>query len=177
MLSRSRWRHETLFIELLWWRGRANLWHNERKHIHVGIGKGYLTVKNGKSRGEDSLLNQLFIHGNHVMFRCVCQIFNIIFQSEYFPNVRTTVGSQAQYAERFFIYGEYGTTALRETRKNQIMKYWARIVSNEKSTMLTNCYDVMHNHSLITENCTNWASRVRELLFSLGSVNAGFNRA
>ena len=30
-----------------------------------------------------------------------------------------------------FIYGEYGTTPLRELRKIRILKYWARIVSNE----------------------------------------------
>ena len=74
-----------------------------------------------------------------------------------------------------FIYWEYGTTPLSETRKIQILKYWTKIVCEKKSHMVTNCYNVMYNHSLVTENCTNWASRVRDLLFSLVSVNAGFN--
>ena len=76
-----------------------------------------------------------------------------------------------------FIYGEYGTTPLNEIRKIQILKYWARIVSNEKSGMVTNCYNVMYNHSLITENCTNWASRVSDLLFSLGFGECWFQQS
>ena len=76
-----------------------------------------------------------------------------------------------------FIYGEYGTTPLREIRKIQIMKYWARIASNEKSGMVTKCYDFMYNHSLIRENCTNWASRVRDLLFSLGLGECWFQQS
>ena len=67
-----------------------------------------------------------------------------------------------------FIYGEYGTAPFSETRKIQILKYWTKIVCEKKSHMVTNCYNVMYNHSLVTENCTNWASRVRDLLFSLG---------
>ena len=47
--------------------------------------KAISQLKNGKSGGEDSLLNELFIHGNHAMMKCVCEIFNVIFQSGIFP--------------------------------------------------------------------------------------------
>ena len=89
-----------------------------------------------------------------------------------------SIGGQAQYAEWFYLRcGEYGTTPLREIRKIQILKYWARIVSNEKSGMVTNCYNVMYNHSFITENFTNWASRVTDLLFSLGFGECWFQQS
>ena len=34
----------------------------------------------------------------------------------------------------------------------------------------------MYNHSLVTENCTNWASRVTDLLFSLGFGECWFQQ-
>ena len=42
--------------------------------------------------------------------------------------------------------------------------------------MVTNCYNVKYNHSLVTENCTNWVSQVRDLLFSLGFGECWFQQ-
>ena len=76
-----------------------------------------------------------------------------------------------------FIYDEYGTTPLSGTRKIQIIKYWTKIVCEKKPHMVTNCHNVMYNHSSVTENCTNWASRVRDLLFSLGSDECWYQQS
>ena len=76
-------------------------------------------------------------------------------------------------AQNDFIYEEYGTTPLSERRKFQILKFWTKIVCERK---IPYGYNAMYNHSLVTENCTNLASRVRDLLFSLGFGECWFQQ-
>lgn len=67
-----------------------------------------------------------------------------------------------------FIYGEFGVMPLSETRKIQIVKYWAKTITSQKPLLVMNCYNVMYNNCLQSERTVNWASRVRDLLSCLG---------
>ena len=63
--------------------------------------KAISQLKNGKSGGEDLLLNGLLIHGNSAMIKSACKIFNVIFQSGKFPEP----WSKGHYLFHFFKRG------------------------------------------------------------------------
>ena len=48
--------------------------------------KSIKQLKNGKSGGPDQLLNEFFIHGQHVLLLCLHSLFNKLLRAGYFPS-------------------------------------------------------------------------------------------
>ena len=72
----------------------------------------------------------------------------------------------------FMIYSELGRVPLQICRKVAIIRYWLKIIESD-NCILRSLYDDMCE-SLITKS--NWASQIRDLLFSLGFGYAWFNQ-
>ena len=53
------------------------------------ISKAIQQLKNGKSAGPDKLINEFFIHGNTYLCPILCNLFNRLFETGYFPDTWT----------------------------------------------------------------------------------------
>ena len=70
-----------------------------------------------------------------------------------------------------FVYGELGRTSLTYSRLVQIIKYWFKILTCDKTKYIKGIYDMMIEDMNRRPNKQNWASSVQHLLESLGFNN------
>lgn len=73
-----------------------------------------------------------------------------------------------------FLYGELNRTSMSVKRKEIILKYWLKIITDE-NTLIYKIYNMMRQRCEMS-NATNWASQVRDLLFQLGLNNYWYDQ-
>ena len=68
-----------------------------------GIEKSIKQLKSNKSGGPDKIINELFIRVNKILQSTICNIFNKIFDLDYFPEERSE-GSIIPLNKKFSIH-------------------------------------------------------------------------
>ena len=70
------------------------------------------------------------------------------------------------YTPHSAVLGECGREHIHVSCYVKCIKYWLKIISLPHSSLLRSCYEMEYNQSLLGK--TNWASKVRDLLYSHG---------
>ena len=75
-----------------------------------------------------------------------------------------------------FIYGELGRTSIQTNVFYAIINYWFKILECENSKYIKYAYQLMLNDLEINQNTTNWASKLKDLLSTLGFYEVWLNQ-
>ena len=82
-----------------------------------------------------------------------------------------------QCTQNDFIYGETGRMPLQLRRYFHIIKYWFKVISSANHKYIKATYDMQLRDLNNLPHKSNWASEVRNLLFSLGFNEVWYNQS
>ena len=75
-----------------------------------------------------------------------------------------------------FVYGELGRAPLQNKVYFSVVNFWFKILEAEENKYIKIAYQLMMNDIENKPNCLNWASRVKQLLSTLGFYEVWVNQ-